>query len=233
MHISRRSLPSLIRFSAARFFMLFGAVAIIGLAAAKQDCTIRDAETARKLDLDACRPEPISTLEKAAVLDSLPVEGAVTHFSTGERRKIEALDPVLRAQSRKGVYKVIIITVPQAWTGLHARAVLLISLPALALLTSEELQAVVAHEIGHEYVWQQYESARTRKDAKRLRELELVCDAIAIATLRRIGVAPERLESACEKVYSYNRERLGVALNDDIYPSLKARRQLIKEMTNP
>ena len=140
---------------------------------------------------------------------------------------------MLRAQSRKDVYEVRIVTVPQAWTGLHARAVLLISMPAFVLLTSEELQALVAHEIGHEYVWQQYESAKTRKDAKRLRELELVCDALAIATLRRIGVAPERLESASEKVFWYNRERFGVALNIGNYPSLAARRQLIKEMTNP
>jgi len=195
---------------------------------------IQNVESVRKLDLDACRPEPVSALEKAAVLRSLPVDGAVTHFSTGDRRKLEELDPVLRAQSRQGVYEVRIITVPQAWTGLYARSVLLISMPALVLLTSEELQALVAHEIGHEYVWQQYESAKTRKDAKRLRELELVCDAIAIATLRRIGVAPERLESASEKVFSYNRERLGVALNDDNYPSVRERTHLIKKMTrNP
>jgi hypothetical protein len=201
-------------------------------AAANQHCVIQNVESVRKLDLDACRPEPVSALEKAAVLRSLPVDGAVTHFSTGHRRKLEELDPVLRAQSRKGVYEVRIITVPQAWTGVYARSVLLISLPALVLLTSEELQALVAHEIGHEYVWQQYESAKTRKDAKRLRELELVCDAIAIATLRRIGVAPERLESASEKVFSYNRERLGVALNDDNYPSVRERTQFIKKMTH-
>jgi hypothetical protein len=213
--------------------MLFGPAGIISLAAAKQECAIQDAETVRKLDLDACRPEPVSALEIAAALRSLPADGAVTHFSTGERRKLEELDQALSAQSRKGVYEVRIITVPQAWTGLHARAVLLISMPALVLLTSEELQALAAHEIGHEYVWEQYESAKTRKDAKRLRELELVCDAIAITTLRRIGVAPERLESATEKVFWYNRERLGVALNNGNYPSLKERRQLIKEMTNP
>jgi hypothetical protein len=212
--------------------MLFGAT-ILSLAAANRDCLIRDAETVPKLDLDACRPEPVSVPEKTAVLRSLPVDGAVTHFSTGERRKLDELDPMLCSQSRKGVYEIRIITVPQAWAGLHARAVLLISMPALVLLTSEELQALVAHEIGHEYVWQQYESARALKDAKRLRELELVCDAIAIASLRRIGVAPERLESATEKVFWYNRERLGVALNNRNYPSLKARRQLIKEMTNP
>jgi hypothetical protein len=230
MHIEWRSSPSVIRFPTARVFILFGAPGLLSLAAANHDCAIRDAETFRKLDLDTCRPEPVSALQKAAVLRSLPVDGEVTHFSTGERRKLAELDPVLRAQSRKGVYEIKIITVPQAWTGLHARSVLLISMPALVLLTSEELQALVAHEIGHEYVWQQYESARARKDAKRLRELELVCDAIAIATLRRIGVAPESLESATEKVFSYNRERLGVALNNGHYPSFKARRKFIREM---
>jgi hypothetical protein len=59
----------------------------------------------------------------------------------------------------------------------------------------------VAHEIGHEYVWQQYEAAKTRKDAKRLRELELICDAIAVATLTSLDIAPERLQSATEKVF--------------------------------
>jgi hypothetical protein len=120
---------------------------------------------------------------------------------------------------------------PFDWTGLHGRAVLLISLPALTLLSSEELQALVAHEIAHEYVWQQYANARTRRDAKRLRELELVCDAIAMATLIRLDVPPERLEPATEKVFSYNRERLGEALNTGSYPSPLARKQLIKKMS--
>lgn len=233
MDISWRSLHSVIRSFPPRVFMVFAAAGIVSLAAAKQDCAIGDADTVRKLDLNACRPEPVSALEKEAVLRSLPVDGGVTHFSTGERRKLEKIDAVLRAQSREGIYEVKIIIVPQAWTGLHARAVLLISMPALVLLTSEELQALVAHEMGHEYVWQQYESAKSRKDPKRLRELELVCDAIALAMLRRIGVAPKRLESATEKVFWYNRERFGVALNSDEYPPLRARRQLIKEMTDP
>ncbi len=122
------------------------------------------------------------------------------------------------------------ITVPQAWTGLYERAVLLISLPALTLVTADELQALVAHEIGHEYVWQQYADAKSRKDAKRLRELELVCDAIAVRTLVHEGVSPWLLQTANEKVWWYNRERLGVALDQDNYPSLKQRRELIRQM---
>jgi hypothetical protein len=102
------------------------------------------------------------------------------------------------------------------------------------LLTAEELQALVAHEIGHEYVWQKYASAKTRGDAKRLRELELVCDAIAVATLTILGLPPDRLETATEKIFRYNRERFGMALNQANYPSLKQRGQLIKRLkSNP
>jgi hypothetical protein len=206
----------------------------LSLRGASEDCVIRDVGTVRKVDLDACQPEPVSVAEKAAALRSLPVRGGVTHFGTGEQRKVESLDPVLRAHSRKGVYEIRIITIPQAWTGLHGRAVLLISLPTLRLLSTEELQALVAHEIGHEYVWQQYASAKTRKDAKRLRELELICDAIAVTKLKRLGVPPERLKSAIQKVFSYNNERLGVALDEGNYPSLQDRNQLIQDMArNP
>jgi hypothetical protein len=191
---------------------------------------IRDVDAVRTLDLDACRPAPIGVAEKAAALRLLPVGGVVSSLSMDERRKLEALDAVLQAQARTGVYEVRVITVPQAWTGLHQRAVLLISQPALDLLTAEELQAFAAHEIGHEYVWDQYASAKARKDSKRLRELELICDAIAVTTLARLGISPARLESAIEKAFRYNRERLGEALDADYYPSIRERKRIIERI---
>ncbi len=231
MDISWRNLYSVIPFCPVRAVMLFAAVGTISLAAANEDCVIRDMESVRTIDLDACRPAPVTIAEKAAVLRSLPVDGVLTQLTSGERRKLDAVSRVLRAHGRDSVYDVRLITVPQAWTGLYARAVLLISLPALRLLTSEELQALVAHEIAHEYVWQQYADAKSRKDAKRLRALELVCDAIALRTLAHEAVSPERLQTATEKVFWYNRERLGVALDQGNYPSLKERKQLIKNMS--
>lgn len=98
-------------------------------------------------------------------------------------------------------------------------------------MTSDELAALVAHEIGHEYVWQQYADAKTRRDTRRLRELELMCDAIAVRTLVGVGMRPERLQTAIEKTSWYNRERLGVALNEGEYPSLEERSRLIKQMS--
>jgi hypothetical protein len=201
------------------------------LAQSKESCLLHQAEMVRTIDFDACRPEPISAVEKAAVLQSLPSGGTVLQLGRRERSKLDAIRQVLHVHGRDGVYNVRVITVPQAWTGLYERAVLLISLPALTLLKAEELQALVAHEIGHEYVWQQYADAKLRRDTKRLRELELVCDAIAIRTLALVGVPPEWLQTATEKVFWYNRERIGAALDQDSYPSLNERRQLIKQLS--
>jgi hypothetical protein len=183
------------------------------------------------MDLDTCRPAPVDAEEKAFVLKSLPSEGEVTELTESERQKLKELGPVLRLHAREGVYELKVIALPQAWVGLYERAVLLMSLPALRLLDSEELQAVVAHEIGHEYVWQEYALARTHNDIARLRELELACDALAVLTLARIGVKPDRLVTAVEKGLRFNRDRFGRPNNENSYPSLKARRELVKRMS--
>jgi hypothetical protein len=209
--------------------MLFAADT--GLVAGEPECTIPDVEAAFKLDLDSCRPAPVSIEQKASILRSLPPKGAVTSLGRDEGSKLTAIEPVLRVHGRIGVYEVKVISVPQAWTGLYERAVLLISLPALRLVTSDELAALVAHEIGHEYISQQYADAKSQKDRRRLRELELVCDVIAMRTLAYVAIPSERLRTGVEKTSSYNRERLGVALNESDYPSLKERRQLIKQMS--
>jgi Zn-dependent protease with chaperone function len=134
------------------------------VAVAQQECIDLPITTQRAIDLDACRPTPISAGEKDMVLKSLPPEGEVTKLAESERRKLTDLARVLRFHRRDGVYALKVISVPQAWTGLHGRAVLLISLPALQLLDSQELQALVAHEVGHEYLWKEYAAARKDGD---------------------------------------------------------------------
>lgn len=184
------------------------------------------------VDWDACRPAPVTAEQKTILMQSLPPAGEVTKLTKSERRKLRDLDAVLRVHGRDGVYDVKVIAAPQAWTGLYGRAVLLISLPALRLLDSGELQALVAHEVGHEYMWQEYEAARARHDTARLRELELACDTVAILTLARIGVNPDRLMKAVEDIFRFNDDRFGRAANDNSYPPLKARRDLAKKISS-
>jgi predicted Zn-dependent protease len=128
--------------------------------------------------LETARPAPVSALEKARILAALPEEGEIGNLALALRQKVATLSGVLAAAQRESVYGVKIISVPQAAVVLHARAILVISEHALTLLTAVELQAVVAHEIGHEYIWAEYEQAKTAADRHRLQELELVCDAM-------------------------------------------------------
>jgi hypothetical protein len=123
-----------------------------------------------------------------------------------------------------------VIAVPQAFVGLYARSVVLLSEQALNLLTSGELQALVAHEIGHEYVWQEYEAASADKDYSRLQQLELYCDGVAIITLQQIGADPADLFAAVRKVSLYNRSRFGMALNEEGYPTLASRKEFSKSV---
>jgi hypothetical protein len=190
-------------------------------------------------DLEAHRPPALSEEEKARVMLSLPAHGETTKLSASHRKKLQSLQLLLGSAERPA-YEVKVITVPQAFTGLYERTVLLISAPALSLWTPEELQAIAAHEVGHEYVWLQFQTALNEKQHNRLQQLELYCDGIAILNLQRLGIDPSHLMAALEKAISYNRGHLGRALNEDNYPTLDQRRQFhralirrMRTMRNP
>ena len=50
------------------------------------------------------------------------------------------------------------------FTGLHARMVLLISKSALDLTDTDELVALMAHELGHDYFWDAFAGAMRQGD---------------------------------------------------------------------
>jgi hypothetical protein len=181
--------------------------------------------------LDACRPLPVSAAEREAIIQTLPKDGVVTTFASKEQAKLETLGNVLRVHARDDVYEVKVVDVPQAWVGLHGRAVLLISLPALRRLSAEQLQALVAHEIGHEYWWDVWQAARAQRDQVRLRSLEGWCDGLAALTLTALGIPAERLSSALGALQDFNRRQFGIPANEAAYPSLRERRAIVKRFS--
>ena len=76
-------------------------------------------------------------------------------------------------------------------------------------------------------VWTQYQLAVHRGDSEQIRELELRCDGIAVLTLRRLGVNPERLVRAVEMLTWYNEQRHWAA-NRKEYVSRDERRAFIR-----
>ncbi len=186
-------------------------------------------------DLDKSRPQPVAPELKALIVDSLPKEGRLQKFQDPLRRKLDSLEALLRVQQRQSVYEVRVFeSQPKAFAfvGLHERAVLLISDAALILLTAEELQALVAHEVGHEYVWAEYREANKRRDNRRLKELELFCDGVAILTLRRLGLDTAPLLTATERIENFNRLSTGQAWNAERYPSAGERRRFAQAVVH-
>lgn len=180
--------------------------------------------------LASVRPAPVSPAEREDVLAQLPPEGDVRDLDTAQRNKLAVARRVLELHGRETVYEVKVIDVPQAAVALHARAVLLVSEAALDLLDPGELQALIAHEVGHEYFWSEYFQARRDSDRSLLQTLELICDGLAIVTLRLAGMDPQRLTSALEKVVRYNRDRFGAALNEENYPAIGERRKFARRL---
>ena len=125
-----------------------------------------------------------------------------------------------------------VVDPPQAWIGVHGRAVLLITHSALRLLSAAELTAIVAHEVGHEYVDSDFRAAQATGNSSEHKRLELACDALAVAMLKDAGLAWEPLAPALEALAAYNLERFGTPLNQGNYPSTKERRKLIARVAS-
>lgn len=186
-------------------------------------------ETSVPAFLDGLRPAPLSPAARAQVIADLPREGGLLP-NAAERAKLAALEPVLDFHGRKGTVEIKVIDVGHAFVGLHARTVLLLSRDALTLVTAEELQALAAHELGHEYLWNEYQAAMAAAAHPRMQELELVCDGIAVLTLRALGLDPARLFTAVGKMTRYN-ERLGATASAPSYVLLGDRRRFIEVMS--
>lgn len=176
--------------------------------------------------LGALRPPQVSRGQRARAIASLPETGALRP-DRDERAKLAILKDVLSFHERTEVFTITVVDVPQAAVALHDRTVLLISRPALSLVSDTELQAVVAHEIGHDYFWRDFEDMLTRGDKSGRQELELKCDGIAVLTLIVLGFDPAALTDALRKFTNFN-AAIGATANVDEYPTLLQRQRFIK-----
>ena len=176
--------------------------------------------------VDESRPTPVSAAFKAQVLAGLPTQGVVRDLDDSERRKLAGLAPVLEVAQRGSVYAIMVIDVPHAFVGLHERTVVLITRSALRVMSADELRGVLAHETAHEYVEDQYKRALAEDRRSRLQDLELVCDMIAVMTLRAIGQEARSLPAAIEKLQRFNWFHFGYE-EDPNYPDVMLRRSIV------
>lgn len=193
---------------------------------------LRYFESVQGADFDALlrqlrRPAPPLAV-RARVIETLPKEGALSP-TTEEAAKLERIQPVLAVHGRDHDLEVRLVEAGGlALVGLHARTVLLITREALGLSTPEELLAIMAHEVGHDYLWDEYDAARRQGDPRRLQEVELLCDGIAVITLERLGLDPEHLVLAAMKLLRHNERVPGGRAIDAAYVPLNERVRFIR-----
>jgi hypothetical protein len=180
--------------------------------------------------LETNRPTPVSADQKAAILSSLPREGEVKPLGASSQRKLAGLNAFLRQTGHDGAFEIKVTDVADARIGLYERTVVLISEPAFTLLGLEELQALLAHEIGHQYLSADRAREPALKAQRGLRDLELLCDAIAIVLLRELEIDSSRLVAGIEKITKYN-WLFDLDVERRTYPSLSERRKFAREVT--
>jgi hypothetical protein len=180
--------------------------------------------------LESNRPKPVPADRKARILSTLPPKGELRRLDRSSSRKLASLTPLLRATGRDSAYEIKVIDVRQVRIGIYERTVVLIPQTTLKLLEAEELRALVAHEIGHEYVWVDRALASARNDHRRLKDFELLCDAIAIVTLHGLNLDPSRLVTGLERIDRYNWHFFEAEVERRSYPSLSERRRFAREV---
>jgi hypothetical protein len=183
--------------------------------------------------MDQSRPAPDGPGFRARTRGLVPEQGWVKNLTEAQRQKITVLEPILRMHDRQEVYEIRVYRGRQASVSSRFGTIVLITEPALRLLYPAELQALVAHEIGHEYVWPEIQEAEKRRDWRRHKELELFCDGVAILTLRRAGVDPKYLLSGLEKMLIFNLTWMRRAPGPATHPSFEERKKFFDAMNGP
>jgi hypothetical protein len=177
--------------------------------------------------LKSIRPAGVSADQRVRLVASIRKEDIVSP-SAQRQAKLDALRPILAYHDRAGI-EVKILRLGLAWAGMLEGAAVVVSEEAVDVLTAEELQAVIAHELGHEYFAAEYEAARQNKQYDTVKGVELRCDAVAIITMRRLRLNPTSLISGVSKLTKFNEAR-GVKNNPDLVSSVDERRSFCQAM---
>jgi len=215
------------------------AIFALGLSTTIAGQTIKTTETQRALarlgDLapDTVRRRlselrPLAYQPGPVMLNSI-IEQQESPVITGERveRLKAALQPVLAYHQRDGKVTIFVVRSEQPKAYVALRAALIITTKLMLITSDAELRGIIAHELAHEYRWEEHDRAFREKDKSSLWEIELFCDAVAAITLKAIGDDPVCYAQALERM-TYVGITTGSVTRKETktHPSLDARLKL-------
>jgi hypothetical protein len=154
------------------------------------------------------------------------------HLPIAGSRRVDQLKAALRPAldyHERGKMPIVVLRseLPKAY--LVERAVIIITTRMMVIASNEEIRGIIAHELAHEYVWDERIKAIKEKDGRLMRECELFCDAVAAFTLKEIGDDPASYSRILERLTIIG-INAGNAMRQesDTHPSLDARKKMNK-----
>jgi len=184
--------------------------------------------------MDRLRPKAL-TVEEKKILKSYGFELINKDTEINDPALLTELyqktQKVLEFHHRAGIVEYLLFKNSDPILMTKAGAFIAISNRALKIAKDDQaLSGIIAHELSHEYFALQFLQARNAHDCKKLRIIELMCDALATITMIRLEMNPDKYSSALEKII--RNSKASEQLNDGTreMPSLQARLNVISEI---
>jgi len=138
---------------------------------------------------------------------------------------------VLEFHHRAGIVEYLLFKNRDPVLMTKAGAFIAISNRALKIAKDDEaLSGIVAHELSHEYFAMQFLHAHNSRDYKTLRIIEMMCDALAVITLIKLEMNPDKYSAALEKIIRNSEAAEQLNNGSREMPSLRSRLHVIAEI---
>jgi len=154
------------------------------------------------------------------------------HLPIAESKRVDRLKAALQSvldYHERGKMPIVVLRSEQPKAYLVERSVIIITTRMMVIASDEEIRGIIAHELAHEYVWDERVKATKEKDGKLMRECELFCDAVAAFTLKEVGDDPTSYSRILGRLTEIGIiTRATTRHESDTHPSLDARQKLNK-----
>lgn len=181
--------------------------------------------------LSRLRPAAVSLTDKTILLRDLPL------VNDDNRIKDQGQIDLLRSRlastlqffERDQIVELIIFRHTQPIAYSKPGAVVIISTEILKIVGSDDaaLIGIVAHELAHEYVAIGFLEALQSRNLSRIRELELFCDAVAVAVMLNLGFDPAQFAKALRTIATHSEAAAELNSGQNSHPALNARLRVI------
>lgn len=183
--------------------------------------------------MERFRPPVVDEKGKRILLRNLPLVDDRTRVKDEGvvKRVRERARPALDFYRRSAIVEIVVFNYGHPVIYTKAGAVIALSTTFIDLARDDAaLVGAISHELAHEYVAVEFREAVLTRDMAKLRELELLCDALAVVSLLALGMDVTAYANLLRKVVAFSPEAAELNAGAHGAPSLAERLLVIGKL---